>query len=120
MRPLLSAIEPGEIAWVYSYTDGGQLSVVNGPEDTATMRAFCDPSWLRVVGYNGRLTRAHVVAVYRRLTRILGPIGRQQDEKQRVLLIIHLKARSRRSAPWKSSFSCSNGSDNAARRPIST
>ena len=45
---------------------------------------------------------------------------REHDGKDRIFLVIHLGARSRRSARSKSSDNRSNGSDNAARRPIST
>src|SRR5207302_8841763 len=45
---------------------------------------------------------------------------REHDGKNRIFLVIHLGARSRRSARSKSSDNRSNGSANAARRPIST
>src|SRR5262249_39696627 len=44
----------------------------------------------------------------------------QHDGEDGVLLVTHLGTRSRRSARLKSSVICANGSDKAARRPIST
>src|SRR5262249_32374117 len=44
----------------------------------------------------------------------------QHDGEDGVLLVAHLGTRSRRSARLKSSVICANGSDKAARRPIST
>ena len=52
---------PGRVGILYSYTEGGEVSVLSAPD--GGLRAFCQPAVLEPVGYRYGLTPERVAAI---------------------------------------------------------